>query len=70
MAEISQRNEVIAAATEEQEQTSSRIERFVDDIRHMAHGTAESVGELDQVAQDINNIASNLSELTGHFKVG
>ncbi len=70
VAEISQRNEVIAAATEEQEQTSSRIESFVDDIRHMAHGTAESVGELDQVAQDINNIASNLSELTGHFKVG
>ncbi|WP_032547089.1 methyl-accepting chemotaxis protein, partial [Vibrio cyclitrophicus] len=67
--EISQRNDSIASATEEQEQTSSRIEMFVTDIRDMAEGTTDSVQQVDSVAQDIQKITRNLSELTGHFKI-
>lgn len=69
VAEISQRNEMIASATEEQEQTSARLGTYIDDIKSMAQGTADSVGQLDHVARDINGITSNLSQLTGHFKV-
>jgi methyl-accepting chemotaxis protein len=67
--DISQRNDSIASATEEQEQTSSRIETFVTDIRDMAEGTTDSVQLVDSVAQDIQKITRNLSELTGHFKI-
>ncbi len=67
--EISQRNEMIASATEEQEQMSARLGTYIDDIKSMAQSTADSVGQLDHVARDINGITSNLSQLTGHFKV-
>lgn len=67
--EISQRNESIAAATEEQEQTSTRIENFVEEIRKMAEGTSNSVQQVDVVAQDIQKVTHNISILTGHFKV-
>lgn len=69
VAEISNQNELIASSTEEQERTSTEIETIVDNIRRMAQGTADSVGELDGVAHDINSITANLSGLTGNFKV-
>ncbi len=69
VSEISNKNDLIASSTEEQERASSEIEAIVDNIRSMAQGTADSVGELDDVAQNINSITANLSGLTGHFKV-
>ncbi len=69
VSDISSKNDLIASSTEEQERASSEIEAIVDNIRSMAQGTADSVGELDNVAQNINSITANLSGLTGHFKV-
>ncbi|EGQ8175298.1 methyl-accepting chemotaxis protein [Vibrio vulnificus] len=69
VSDISSKNGLIAFSTEEQERASSDIEAIVDNIRNMAQGTADSVGELDAVAQNINAITANLSGLTGHFKV-
>ncbi|MGR5131093.1 methyl-accepting chemotaxis protein [Vibrio alfacsensis] len=69
VAEISQRNEMIASATEEQEQTSAKLESYIADIKTMAQGTTDSVSQLDHVARDINHITSNLSQLTSNFKV-
>ncbi|WP_246225591.1 methyl-accepting chemotaxis protein [Vibrio agarilyticus] len=69
VSEISQRNELIASATEQQEQSSSRLESTINDIKVMAQGTASSVSQLDQVAKDINHITSNLTQLTSVFKV-
>ncbi len=69
VADISQRNEMIASATEEQEQTSSKLEAYINDIKEMSQGTSTSVSQLDNVANDINLITANLSRLTGHFKV-
>ncbi len=66
--DISQRNEMIASATEEQEQTSARLGTYIDDIKSMAQDTADSAGQLDHVTRDINIITSNLSQLTGYFK--
>ncbi len=67
--DISNRNELIASATQQQEQTSTEVEGFVGQIRDMAQVTADSVNELEQVAQGINQITQDLSDLTGHFKV-
>ncbi len=69
VSDISNKNDLIASSTEEQERASSEIEAIVENIRNMAQGTADSVGELDDVAQNINSITANLSGLTGHFKV-
>ena len=69
VAEISLRNDLIASSTKEQEKTSTEIEIFVGEIKVMSQGTANSVNEVDQVAQDINEITVNLTELTSHFKV-
>lgn len=69
VSDISHKNELIASSTEEQERTSAEIETIVANIRNMAQGTADSVGELDNVAQNINIITANLTELTSHFKV-
>ncbi|WP_252026946.1 methyl-accepting chemotaxis protein [Vibrio sp. SCSIO 43136] len=69
VSEISQGNSMIASATEEQEQTSAKLEEFLKDIREMAQGTANSVSEVDAVAQNINRITANLSELSSRFKV-
>ncbi|POC09979.1 methyl-accepting chemotaxis protein, partial [Vibrio vulnificus] len=64
VSDISSKNGLIAFSTEEQERASSDIEAIVDNIRNMAQGTADSVGELDAVAQNINAITANLSGLT------
>jgi methyl-accepting chemotaxis protein len=67
--EITERNEMIAAATEEQEQTSSNIDANVNEINHMAEGTAKSISEVNSVAQNIDQVTGNLSQLTSQFKV-
>lgn len=67
--EITERNEMIAAATEEQEQTSSSIDTNVNKINEMAEGTAKSIGEVNSVAQHIDQVTGNLSKLTNQFKV-
>lgn len=67
--EITERNEMIAAATEEQELTSSNIDANVNEIHAMGEGTAKSIEEVNTVAHHIDQITSNLSRLTNQFKV-
>ncbi|QSP95459.1 hypothetical protein LPB19_03305 [Marinobacter salinisoli] len=69
VSDISERNEMIASATEEHEQTSTKLESYIKDIKTMAQGTTDSVSQFDHVARDINTITSNLSQLTGHIKL-
>ncbi|GLS90493.1 hypothetical protein GCM10007916_15600 [Psychromonas marina] len=67
--EITERNEMIASATDEQEQTSSNIDANVNEIHAMAEGTAKSVEEVNSAAQDIDHVTGNLYRLTNQFKV-
>jgi methyl-accepting chemotaxis protein len=67
--QITQRNEMIAAATEEQELTSHQIQGYIAEIRNMAEGTATNVSNVDSVSHDIKSITVNLTELTDQFKV-
>ncbi len=67
--EITERNEKIAIATEEQEQASTSIDANVSEIHDMAEGTAKSVGEVNDVAKHIDEVTGNLSQLTNQFKI-
>lgn len=67
--EITERNEMIAVATEEQEQTSSNIDDNVSQLNEMAEGTARSISEVNSVAQNIDQISGSLTQLTNQFKV-
>lgn len=67
--EITERNEMIAVATEEQEQTSTNIDKNVNQIKQMAEGTATSIAEVNTVAQNIDEVTGNLHQLTNQFKV-
>ena len=67
--EITERNEMIAVATEEQEQTSSNIDENVSQLNDMAEGTAKSIKEVNTVAHNIDEVSGNLALLTNQFKV-
>lgn len=67
--EITERNDMIAAATEEQNQTSRNIDKNVSEINEMSEGTATNIGEINEVAQQIDQVTGNLSKLTNQFKV-
>ncbi|WP_237487050.1 methyl-accepting chemotaxis protein [Vibrio hippocampi] len=66
---ISERNQSIASATEQQENSSSRMQEVIGDISSMAKVTSDSVEHVNQVAQQINQIRNNLNQLTNRFKV-
>lgn len=67
--EITERNEMIAVATEEQQQTSINIDENVSRINDMSEGTANSIEEVNRVAQNIDEVTGNLYQLTNQFKV-
>ncbi|WOT04560.1 methyl-accepting chemotaxis protein [Shewanella youngdeokensis] len=67
--DVEQRNELVAAATEEQGQTTLEIENHLLSIRDMSHKTADSVEQANKVAVDIQSIEENLALITAQFKV-
>ncbi|WP_162618048.1 methyl-accepting chemotaxis protein [Shewanella halifaxensis] len=69
VSDVEQRNELIAAATEQQGQTTQQIENHLLQIRDMSHKTAESIGSVNQVAQEIERIEVNLASVTAQFKI-
>jgi len=66
---ITERNELIAAATEEQEQTSNNIDANVNEVFEVTVGMEKSIDEVHAGAEDIDRVAGNLSQLTNQFKV-
>ncbi|MCL1051781.1 methyl-accepting chemotaxis protein [Shewanella abyssi] len=69
VSDVELRNELVAAATEEQGQTTLQIERHLLSIRDLSHKTAESVDLANKVAIDIQKIEENLASVTAQFKV-
>ncbi|MGL4712375.1 MAG: methyl-accepting chemotaxis protein [Shewanella sp.] len=68
MADIDQRNELIAAATEEQGQTTKEMESHVLNIQNMSHQTANSLTRLDEMARSIETVKVQLIRVTEQFK--
>ncbi|MBB1270851.1 methyl-accepting chemotaxis protein [Shewanella sp. SR44-3] len=66
---INQVNEQIAAATEEQHNTSELIQQYVSDIENNALKVKNTTQEMGGISFDIQNISKRLQLITDQFKV-
>ncbi|TCI04948.1 methyl-accepting chemotaxis protein [Corallincola luteus] len=66
---ISGLNDQIAAATEEQNQTSELIRTYVEEIQLMAQDAMSSTSELEGVSQSLVDVNEQLSQVVNQFKV-
>ncbi|MBR9727045.1 methyl-accepting chemotaxis protein [Shewanella intestini] len=66
---ITEVNEQIAAATEEQHTTSKLIEQYVSDIETKGSQVKSTTDEMGAISYDIQNISKNLQVITDQFKV-
>jgi methyl-accepting chemotaxis protein len=62
-------NEQIAAATEEQQNTSELIQQYVSDIENNALKVKNTTHEMGGISFDIQNISKRLQLITDQFKV-
>ena len=62
-------NTQIAAATEEQNQTSELISQYVEDIQTMAQDAISSTSKLDGVSQSIQELSERLNTVANQFRV-
>jgi methyl-accepting chemotaxis protein len=62
-------NEQIAAATEEQQNTSELIQQYVSDIESNALKVKNTTHEMGGISFDIQNISKRLQLITDQFKV-
>jgi methyl-accepting chemotaxis protein len=66
---INQVNEQIAAATEEQHNTSELIQQYIAEIENNAHKVKNTTQEMGGISFDIQNISKRLQLITDQFKV-
>ncbi|WP_282166120.1 methyl-accepting chemotaxis protein [Shewanella japonica] len=62
-------NEQIAAATEEQHNTSELIQQYVADIETNAAKVKMTTDEMGGISYDIEGVSKQLQNITGQFKV-
>lgn len=66
---ISNMNIQIASATEEQQQTSSFIQRSVEDIRNASEHAAKGSRKVAEATEQLTQATAKLSRVTGQFRV-
>lgn len=66
---ISNMNIQIASATEEQQQTSSYIQRSVEDIRNASEGAAKGSRQVAEATEQLTQVTTKLTRVTGQFRV-
>ena len=69
IAEINDRNLVIASATEEQAQVSREVDRNLLNIRHLAARSGEGALRTEQSSQELSRLATEMNEIVGRFKL-
>jgi methyl-accepting chemotaxis protein len=69
IAEINDRNLVIASATEEQAQVSREVDRNLLNIRQLATRSGEGAEKTEQSSQDLSRLAVEMNEIVGRFKL-
>ena len=62
-------NDQIAAATEEQHNTSELIQQYVADIETNAAKVKMTTDEMGGISYDIEGVSTQLQDITGQFKV-
>lgn len=67
--DISLRNLVIVSATEEQAQVSSEVDQNLVSLRNLAVKTSAESQRTSVAGQGVSDLASELSELVGSFKI-
>ncbi len=66
---INNMNEQIASASEEQSSVASEIDQNIINISQSADANAENIGQLANAGSSLNNVAIQMQELVGQFKV-
>ncbi|MGF6317921.1 methyl-accepting chemotaxis protein [Pseudomonas frederiksbergensis] len=69
IAEINERNLVIASATEEQAQVSREVDHNLLNIRHLAARSGEDAAKTEQSSQELSRLAVEMNEIVGRFKL-
>ncbi len=62
-------NNQIAAATEEQNQTSELIQQYVAEIQQMAQDAITSTSALDEISRTLNDASEQVATVVNQFKV-
>lgn len=68
MSDVDQRNVLIAAATEEQGQTTREMESHLLNIQNMSQQTVNSLKQVDNMVQSIEKVKIQLTSITEQFK--
>ncbi|VAX00042.1 Methyl-accepting chemotaxis sensor/transducer protein [hydrothermal vent metagenome] len=66
---INNMNEQIASAAEEQSVVAAEIDQNIINISQSADVNAENIGQLANAGSSLNNVAIQMQELVGQFKV-
>ncbi len=66
---ISNMNSQIASAAEEQSAVAAEIDKNIINISQSAEANAENIGQLADAGSSLNNVAIQMQELVGQFKV-
>ncbi len=66
---INNMNEQIASAAEEQSVVAAEIDQNIINISQSADANAENIGQLANAGSSLNNVAIQMQELVGQFKV-
>ncbi len=66
---INNMNEQIASAAEEQSVVAAEIDQNIINISQSADANAENIGQLADAGSSLNNVAIQMQELVGQFKV-
>lgn len=69
ISEISERNLVIASASEEQAQVAREVDRNLVNIRDLAVQTSAGANQTNAASQDLSKLAVNLNGLVGRFRL-
>ena len=69
ISQISERNLVIASASEEQAQVAREVDRNLVNIRDLSVQSAAGANQTTAASQELSNLALNLNALVGRFSV-
>ncbi|WP_028237920.1 methyl-accepting chemotaxis protein [Stutzerimonas azotifigens] len=69
ISQISERNLVIASASEEQAQVAREVDRNLVNIRDLAVQTSTGANQTSAASQDLSRLAVNLNTLVGRFQL-
>ena len=59
----------VAAASEEQSNSSEQISRNIEGINNVTRETSQGISQIARASEDLSKLTINLQELTAKFKI-